>query len=347
MRRHKLACITIGIASLATIGGIAALYIWQASLKPVASKTPAASTPAPAPAAPKYYSPLTGRELADEATAKRQVTAIMIENSPDARPQSGLGAAGVVFEAIAEGGITRFLTLFQEDRPNLVGPVRSLRPYYVDWLAAFDPAVAHVGGSAKALNEIRSGRYKDIDQFFNGAYFWRATDRYAPHNVYTSFDKLDALNQKKGFTSSTFTSFPRKIGKPAKAPHATKIDIDISYALFNVHYDWDQSKNDYIRYVAGKPHLDRESGQIRADTVIVIKVPTSLGKEDGLREQMASLGSGGAYIFQDGTLTEGTWKKPDKRDQITFADKEGKAITLNRGRTWISVIAPNKSVVWK
>jgi hypothetical protein len=132
----------------------------------------------------KIYSQLTGKEVSED-DSKRPVTAIIIENSPDARPQSGLKNSGVVFEAIAEGGITRFLTLYQEDQPQLIGPVRSLRPYYIDWLAAFDPSVAHVGGSLNALQEIRNGSYKDIDQFSHADTYWRARDRYAPHNVYT------------------------------------------------------------------------------------------------------------------------------------------------------------------
>ena len=107
----------------------------------------------------------------------------MIENSPDARPQSGLKAAGVVYEAIAEGGITRFMALYQTSKPELIGPVRSLRMYYLDWFAPYSASIAHVGGSLNALTEARSGKYRDLDQFFNSQTYWRASDRYAPHNV--------------------------------------------------------------------------------------------------------------------------------------------------------------------
>ncbi|MEO5949287.1 MAG: DUF3048 domain-containing protein, partial [Candidatus Saccharimonas sp.] len=163
--------------------------------------------------APVYYSPLTGLEVADEAITKQAVTGIMIENSPDARPQSGLKDAGIIYEAVAEGGITRFLAIYQEAKPQLIGPVRSVRMYYVDWIAAYNASIAHIGGSAAALKEVRNGSYRDIDQFFNAPYYWRATDRYAPHNVYTSFAKLDALNAAKGYTSSSFTGFTRQDGK--------------------------------------------------------------------------------------------------------------------------------------
>src|SRR5690606_11343443 len=148
-------------------------------------------------------------EVKNKEATTQEVTAIMIENSPDARPQSGLKESGVVFEAIAEGGITRFQVLYQEDKPQLIGPVRSLRPYFVEWAAPFDASIAHIGGSYNALQEVRNGQYKDIDQFFNGDTYWRSTDRYAPHNVYTNFKNLDALNTKKGFTVSKFDGFPR------------------------------------------------------------------------------------------------------------------------------------------
>jgi hypothetical protein len=140
-------------------------------------------------------SPLTGVQVPPEL-AKRPVTGIMIENSIYARPQSGIQDAGVVFEAIAEAGITRFLTLYQDAKPQYIGPVRSLRPYYIDWAGSFDASIAHIGGSPDALKRIRNGG-KDLDQFFNSGSYWRQPTREAPHNVYTSFKLLDRLNRQK------------------------------------------------------------------------------------------------------------------------------------------------------
>jgi len=302
----------------------------------------------PAPEPIKYYSPLTGDLVADEAASKQAVTAIMIENSPDARPQSGIKKAGVVFEAIAEGGITRFLTLFQEQKPQLIGPVRSLRMYYVDWLAAFDASVAHVGGSAASLTEIRNGSYRDIDQFFNSASYWRATDRYAPHNVYTSFAKLDALNVAKGYTTSSFDGFLRTDGKPIAEPTATSVNINISSALYNSSYVYDAKTNTYARSLGGVPHLDREEGQITPSVVIALKVNESTVLEDGYRQKIDTIGSGEAVIFQNGNAIDATWSKASRKDQIVFKDINNKEIALNRGQTWISAV-PNGSgsVSWQ
>lgn len=271
----------------------------------------------------------------------------MIENSPSSRPQSGLKDAGVIFEAIAEGGITRLLTLHQENRPQTIGPVRSLRPYYIDWLAPFNAPAAHVGGSANALKTIRSGNYRDIDQFFNGSYYWRAKDRAAPHNVYTSFDKLDALNTAKGFTSSSFTGFPRKLDSPVSAPNATKVNIEVSSKTYNVAYEYDKGTNSYLRILGGAPHNDREAGRITPKVAIAIKVPSHIGFEDGNREQMDTLGHNQAYIFQDGTVTEGFWRKTETFKQMEFYDKNGLPIRLNGGQTWITVIAPHRQVTWQ
>ncbi len=317
------------------------------SHKPTATTPAPVAKPQPKPEAPKYYSPLTGLLVGDEAATKQPVTAIMIENSPDARPQSGLKQSGVVYEAVAEGGITRFLTLHQQDKPQIIGPVRSIRPYYVDWLAAYNASVVHVGGSPAALDEVRNGNYRDIDQFFNAGSYWRSTDRYAPHNVYTSFEKLDALNAQKGFTESQFTGFARIDGKPSETPDATSITINISSALYNTTYAYDKASNTYLRSQAGAPHLDREDGQIAPSAVVAMKVARNPAMEDGHHETITTIGSGEAIIFQNGIAQTVTWTKKDKTSQITFADATGKDVPLIRGQTWIAAVPTTGDVSWK
>lgn len=306
----------------------------------------------------KYYSPLTGNEVADETATKRATTAVMIENSPDARPQSGLKNSGIVFEAIAEGGITRFLVIYQQEQPSLIGPVRSVRPYYVDWVAPFNASIAHVGGSYNALQEVRNGQYRDIDQFFNAGAYWRAKDRYAPHNVYTNFERLNALNAEKGYTTSEFTGFTRTSTTPTDKkskkketkptlPTANTIQVNISSSLYNSAYTYDASSKLYARSQAGEAHTDREEGQITPRVVIAMKVPTKIGFEDGYREQMSTIGSGEVYVFQNGTVQQGTWQKTDRKAQIRFLDGQQKDIPLEAGQTWITAIAPEKAVSWQ
>lgn len=349
-KSHKKITIPLTLLLVLLISGSTAGALWFFNQKPaVAPAAPVVKKPAPQPKPVVYYSPLTGSVVPDEAATKQPVTAIMIENSPDARPQSGLKNSGVVFEAIAEGGITRFLALYQSEKPQLIGPVRSVRMYYVDWLAPFNASVAHIGGSAAALAEVRNGNYRDIDQFFNPGAYWRATDRYAPHNVYTSFEKLDALNSAKGYTSSSYSGFARADSNAATTASATSISVVISSDLYNSSYQYNATTNSYDRSQAGAPHIDREDGQISPRVVVILKVNESTVMEDGYRQSINTTGSGDAVIFQDGTVQQVSWHKASRADQITFSDVNGTPVSLARGQTWITAIPENDggSVSWQ
>lgn len=331
----------IAISVILAIGGGLLWWLNQADFAGVDSEGRVKK-----PAAAKFYSPLSGIET-DEAATKRPVTAVMIENSPDARPQSGLADAEVVFEAVAEGGITRFIALYQVSRPDLIGPVRSLRPYYLEWAAGFNASIAHVGGSPEALGMVRSGNYgTDLDQFFNAGTYWRATDRYAPHNVYTSFDRLDQLNQAKGHNASSFSFAPRADAKPAKQPDATAIDISVSSGLFSVSYAYNAEKNSYDRRQGDQPHSDREKGQLSPKVVIALKTSVSLSG-DGTHMSVSTAGSGTAYVFQNGTVAEGTWSKESARAQLFIKDSTGKEIPLNRGQTWVTTVGNERGIAWR
>lgn len=348
VKHHKKLSIILAVALVLLVAAGTATALYLLNQKPEEPAKVEVKKPAPVTEPVRYYSPLTGAEVKDEASTSLATTGIMIENSPDARPQSGLKNSGVVFEAIAEGGITRFLAVYQEQKPQLIGPVRSVRMYYVDWIAAFNASVAHIGGSAGALAEVRNGSYRDIDQFFNAGAYWRASDRYAPHNVYTSFEKLDALNAQKGYTSSSFTGFTRKDSKAEAAPNASSIAVTISSALYNSSYTYNPATNTYDRSQAGAPHLDREEGQISPRVVIVIKVNETTVMEDGLRQSIQAVGSGPVTIFQDGVAKEGTWAKASRAEQIKFTDAEGKDIPLARGQTWITAVPSDKGgVSWQ
>jgi hypothetical protein len=292
------------------------------------------------------YSSLTGLPVSLEAS-QRPVTGIMIENSKDARPQSGLSQAGVVFEAIAEGGITRFLALYQDEEPSNIGPVRSVRPYYLQWLLGFDAPIAHVGGSPEALKDIRSWNVKDLDQFANAGAYTRVKSRPAPHNVYTSIAKLRALETKKGFTTSNFTGFARKKDSASQTPSASSIDFAISSRLYNVHYDYDAASNSYKRSEGGSPHTDANGGaQIKPKVVIALVIPYNL-QADNKHSNYGLIGSGQAYIFQDGSVTIGKWSKASDTAQITFSDAGGQPLPLNAGQTWISAVGASNKVSYK
>ncbi len=299
-------------------------------------------------------SPLTGAQV-DPALAARPVTGIMIENSHDARPQSGLQDAGVVYEAIAEAGITRFLALFQEGQPQYIGPVRSLRPYYIDFAAPYQASIVHVGGSPDALAEVTSGGFRNLDQFYNGAYFTRINSRYAPHNVYTSFAKLDALNQAKGYTKSAFTGWPRKADKKLATPTAKTIHLAISSSDFYADYTYDAASNSYLRAEGGEAHTelvnagDKSGPQLHPKVVIALVMGLSNGALDASGAYYSNYidyGSGQMYVFQDGGVTTGAWSKSGTNDQIHFSEDNGTPIKLDAGQTWLTLVSDPGKVTY-
>lgn len=281
-------------------------------------------------------SKMTGLQVAPEINEK-QVTGVMIENSPDARPQAGLLTAGFVFEAIAEGGITRFLALYQDTGADFIGPVRSVRPYYLDVVASFDAAIAHVGGSPDALAKIKAMNIKDLDQFANPGAYERVKNRAAPHNVYTSIAKLEALEAEKGFNKSTYTGFEHAQKEEKTAVVTAKtINLNISGPLYNVKYDYNPNTNSYDRSVGGAAHVDEKSGKPLSPKA-VIAVETSRS-QNGIYSVYGMTGSGKVTIFQNGIEIVGTWERPDEKSQYVFKDPKGTVIKLVPGQAWMTLV---------
>jgi hypothetical protein len=324
-------------------GGGAYALLNKSSPKPV-TPAPAAAAVAPVPPKPTTEaSRLTGVQITPELN-KRPVTSIQIENSPDARPQSGLQAAGVVYEAIAEGGITRFNASFMEAQPDYIGPVRSVRPYYAILASPFDPIFVHAGGSGDGLAKLRELGLKDLDHGANGAAFQRISERYAPHNLYTSTAALDKASQGRGYTTSNVKGFERKNEQPGQAVTARAINLTMSSALYNVHYDYDPAGNSYKRSEGGKPHTDQRSGaQLAPKTVVALVMNYA---QNGIYSVYQTLGSGKAYVFQDGVVYQGTWTKTAEKEQLTFKDDAGKTIQLNAGQTWFTLVKNTGSVAF-
>ena len=130
-------------------------------------------------------------EIVDESTKDNLPFMVIVENSTAARPQSGLSSADIIYETSAEGGIPRFIALFQQNQPDVIGPVRSVRPYFIDIAEDYNIPFAHCGGSEEALNEIQTtSSLMSINEISNSNYFWRSSDRVAPHNLYTSSTNL-------------------------------------------------------------------------------------------------------------------------------------------------------------
>ena len=302
-------------------------------------------------------SKLTGVQV-ELSLNDRPVTGVMLENSVDARPQSGLSDAGIVFEAIAEGGITRFLALYQVEQPTLIGPIRSARPYYVQWAAGFDAAYTHSGGSGEALSLIRTLGLNDMDHGNYPNSFDRVSNRYAPHNVYTSMARLDSLRSSLGFNKSVFEPFVRiaeepeedeaavadnetevkKTAKPKTVKKASKIDFNISGPLYNTSYSYDVDSNTYARKMAGIKHLDEKSGKQIKPSVLIALITTQGFHSDGVHTTYKTTGTGSILLFQNGEVIEGKWSKSSSSASLKFTTNAGKSLELQPGQTWITAI---------
>jgi len=330
-------------------GGFLTWSLMHRKPAPVAVKTTPKPSATPSPT-PVTLSPLTGLPVTPEQ-AKRPISAVVIENHPDARPQSGLGDAGVVYEANAEGGITRFIAFFLENRPAVLGPVRSLRTYFVDWALEFNAPVAHAGGNADALDLVKPLGMQDLNALsFASSGFYRTTDRAAPHNLYTNSDKMDALLSQYNFNKpASFTPSPRKPDAPNPTPPHPNIHIDYSYAGYQVDYKYDSTTNDYARSLSGAPHIDRNTGkQIHVKNIVVEMMPTSYGTTR-IGEStviMQTVGQGQGWVMRDGDAVPITWKKDSHSARTQLLDATGQNVPLDAGNTWYSIVPIGKSVTY-
>lgn len=290
------------------------------------------------------YSQLTGKEVAPE-TAKRPILGVMIENSEEARPQTGLDSAGIVFEAVTEGGITRYLALYQEDMPLAVGPIRSIRPHFLDWLMGFDASIAHVGGSAEALDLNDSRNTKSLSQFKYDKPYYRDDSREAPHDMYARTKDLRALQDELKHKTSKFDQIPRKSDSPggepdSASPAAPKVTIDFSFPSFVAEFRYDTVTNSYTRYLAGEPHIDNATKKpITVKNVVVLITGR---QENGVN----AIGNGEALVFMDGKVTKVKWQKSSYKVRIKIIDRDNSQVPLNRGDSWFTAIYSDRPVTY-
>ncbi|MBP9748786.1 DUF3048 domain-containing protein [Patescibacteria group bacterium] len=289
--------------------------------------------------------PLDGTSR-ETATSSRPV-AIMVENHVDARPLSGIASASLVFEAPVEGGITRLLAVFDPTRtvPE-IGPVRSARPYYLDWAGELDAMYVHVGGSPEALTKIATTGIRDLNQFFADKYFWRATTRNAPHNVYTSTVLLEkALTARDWNTPDSFPAWNFVDADPALAATSTsEIRIPFSSPSYAVRWRWDPVGGRYLRFVGGAAASDRDGKRQVAANVVVISVETAVLDDIG-RLRLGSLGSGDGMLFRDGFVEAIQWKKKTASARLQFFSKQsGEEVFFRPGTTWVEVVPEDVEV---
>lgn len=279
--------------------------------------------------------------------------AVMIENLLSVRPQAGLSQASVVYEALVEGGAIRFMAVFDPSEiVKEIWPVRSVRPYYLEWSSEYEALLAHCGGSPQALEIIRDNPdIRDLNQISRDwQYFWRDKNMGMPHNLLTSSEKMNYALRDKGLRDKEATfrawKFKDESGLEERGEDGKRLTFNFSYGLtYKVSYQYNREKNVYLRFNADQPHKDRNTDkQIEVKNVIVqlVKEPILSGGEGRLDIDVS--GEGKAWILRDGQIIKGTWKKDSRTDRTLFYDKDGQEIEFNRGNTWIHVLPEKQEV---
>lgn len=311
----------------------------------------------------------------------RRPLAVMIENHVDARPQSGLSFADVVYEAVAEGGITRFMGVFYCGAAAFnvpFAPVRSARTYFVDFVSEYDALYNHVGGAgkcnddtvderAKALCQIQKYGIKDMDQFslpfkvcrrnetrLDRTVDWEHTVECFSNEIYdyakTKYDWTN-VDEENVSWNENFTSWKFK-DEAKDSERGTVASLSFVHWKgyekdFGVQWNYDVSCNCYKRVMAGVPHVDHVNNQqVTAKNVVIQFAKETDNIDEHAHVLYATIGGGKALVFQDGKVTEGTWKKAKRTDRTKFYDAKGKEVEFNPGPIWIELVDTGVPIIY-
>lgn len=295
-----------------------------------------------------YRSVLDGTCVETQSEATPRLVAVMIENHYKARPQSGLSKASVVYEAPVEANYTRFLALYPKDTDvKKVGPVRSARPYYLDWLDEWGrPLYMHVGGSPEALDIIKERIIFDMNEFYRGWYYWRDLEKVAPHQVYTSSDLWKKSWDDYGADVHKTTTSSWSFGEKETCTENCVYEITVSFLppVYEAVWKFNTSTGKYDRYQMNEPHLDDSGDMISADTVIVQRVLSERVDDIG-RLHIGTIGAGEALVFRDGYMIQGRWEKDAHDLRTRFVDANShEPIALKPGKIWIELVPQDGGV---
>jgi hypothetical protein len=293
----------------------------------------------------RYRYPLTGIWTSQKPNDR--AVAVVINNHPKARPQSGLEAADIVYEVLAEGDITRFLAIYQSQKPNKIGPIRSARDYLIELAKGYDSLFIAHGYSPEAKQMLQSGFIDNLNGIqYDGTLFKRSKDRKAPHNSYITFDNIQKGAHQKQFK---MTPAPRPLlfytdnkwehlsGRKVKNVHIAYS----KHSLFNVDYRFDAKTKKMERFSGGEPTMDAETkNPILVDNLFIIETTHRVIDSKGRRE--IDLTSGGkAYWIQRGVCREVEWRNENGR---ILPYENGKPLPFVPGKTWINIVKSLDSV---
>ena len=293
----------------------------------------------PVPNVPPFLSGIWSEENTDSYPV-----AVVIDNLDVSRPQAGLDKAPLVYETLAEGGITRFLAVFSSADDILkIGPVRSARPYFIDLAIEHRAAFAHSGGSPEALARLQAGTdaVLNLDEFAWGNFFFRDRKRVAPHNLYISADLLrNALAERKRFDVQSLSPWvwSEVLENSDELASAGTITIPFSNGIgYTVTWKFDESIGMWTRRYNGNEHRAADGSPVQASTIVVQWTKMEILDDVG-RRAIAIVGSGKAVVFRDGVAIPGRWEKTSKSVRTRVYTDTGEEISFAPGKVWVEIV---------
>ncbi len=280
-------------------------------------------------------------KLVDKDTSSLKPIGIILENHFESRPAAGLEYASIIYETVVEGDITRFLAIFDYNSDvKKIGPIRSARPFFVDLAKEYNLVLFHAGGSDEALALLKKSEILNINEISSdGIYFWRDKERFAPHNLFTSFDLIKrAIEAKNVDLKAEFFPWRFKNDEPAKDIFNLVAEIEVDFSnnpLYEVKYIYNEKDNKYSRYLNGNVHKTERGIILKAKNIVIQHVNYQIIDDYG-RLKIDLFGEGEAQIYQDGIKIEGFWKKEGLRTY--FYENSGQKVKFNRGTIWVELL---------
>lgn len=290
-------------------------------------------------------------KIVDENSKSRPI-AVMINNNHVAWPHAGLQDAYLVYEIIAEGGITRMMAIFKDQDTAKIGSVRSARPYYLDYALENDAIYVHFGWSDQAKSDISSLGVDNINGLTASSVFWRDTslNKATEHTAFTSMEKIKAYSKEKGYDRDTDTDLLLNYSVDeidlSKREDAIKADtVYMKYSYYtNTSYEYDSENKVYKRSMSGTSHVDAVTGkQYTAKNIIITPIKNYSYDSYG-RQKLDNIGSGDGYFITDGYAIPITWEKDSRSSQTVYKNADGKEIKVNDGNTFIQITPLNEEI---
>lgn len=272
--------------------------------------------------------------------------AVIFDNHLSALPHRGISDACIVFETLAEGGITRILSIYSHKKPREVGPVRSARIYFVDIALSYSALLSHCGGSPDALSTLRKLPI-DLDQIRFSEPYHRIKEKRAPHNLIGNLNKMLLLARRLNYDLKPITEpFFSFAGPPQETTPVKEVFVPFPLKSYCVTWKFDDSDNSFIRFTKKGLYVDELTKKpVKIKNLIVLKALMKRRDEKG-RLDIQIQGSGQAFYFIEGRYKKGIWKKEPRRPFI-FLDENSEDIKLSPGLTWIEIIPSNLQPTYK